>query len=235
MDEQLKFDTNENGEVSLAEIRTDPVTGKEDEFIPDENFSYRGYQIAREEFFAHAREPAMCICENKLYANMVCLRKAPDTTRVLIMISREQRKIVLKPCSEEVKDSVPWTTASGKMRRIICKPAFCALISEMMNWDLNNRYKMIGKLVRNKGERLFVFDLDSALIYPRKAEFDENGDVVPGKINKQPVYLETWRHQFGLPVEEHEKKYSINRFEDYVIVSVQDRKKDAAAKPRLDR
>ena len=32
--------------------RIDPVTGKKDEFVLDEDFSYAGYQITREEFFA---------------------------------------------------------------------------------------------------------------------------------------------------------------------------------------
>ena len=96
----------------------DPVTGKEDEFTPVENFSYAGYQITREEFFAHAKEPALCLCENKLYVNKVCLRKAPDTTRVLVMVSPEQMKIILKPCSEETKDSVPWLTAKGNARQV---------------------------------------------------------------------------------------------------------------------
>jgi hypothetical protein len=217
------------------QTRIDPATGKADEFVTDENFSYAGYQITREEFFAHAREPALCICGNRLYVNKVCQRKAPDTSRVLIMVNSQQKKIILKPCSEEIKDSVPWTTAKGNMRHILCKPAFCALISALTGWDLNNRYKMIGKLVRNKGERLFIFDLNAALIYPRKATLDESGNVVSSRINREPVYMESWRHQFGLPVEEHERTYAINRFDDYVVISVQTKPPQTQSRPQLER
>ena len=213
----------------------DPVTGKEDEFTHVENFSYAGYQITREEFFAHAKEPALCLCENKLYVNKVCLRKAPDTTRVLVMVSPEHKKIILKPCSEETKDSVPWLTAKGNARQVTCKPAFCALIADLTGWNLHNRYKMIGKMVRNKGDRLFIFDLDAALIYPRKATIDEEGNVVRSKPTREPVYMESWRHQFGLPVEEHERMYSINRFDDYVVISVQGKKPQTTKKPELDK
>ena len=156
MIEQLSF-----GEVDTPQIGIDPVTGKTDEFVQDEAFSYAGYQITREEFFAHAREPALSICGNKLYVNKVCLKKAPDTARVLVMVSPQQKKIILKPCSEETKDSVPWMTTKGNIRQITCKPAFCALIAELTGWNLNNRYKMIGKMVRNRGERLFIFDLNA--------------------------------------------------------------------------
>lgn len=234
MTEQRRIDEMESA-LSLGKAALDPATGKPDEFLTDETFSYAGYQITREEFFAHAREPSLSIFNNKLYVNKVCLRKAPDTMRVLIMVSPEQKKIILKPCSEEMKDSVPWVTASGNVRQVVCKTAFCALITELTGWNLNHRYKMIGKMVRNQGERLFVFDLNAAMVYPRKSTLDENGRVTPGRTSREPVYMESWRHQFGLPVEEHEQTYSINRFDDYVVISVQEKNSLPTMKPQLDR
>ena len=235
MIEQFSFDGVGQPQAIQVQADIDPITGKVDEFLSDENFSYAGYQITREEFFAHAREPALSICGNKMYVNKVCLKKAPDTNRVLVMISPEQKKIILKPCSEESKDSVPWMTATGKIRQIICKPAFCALIADLTGWNLNNRYKMIGKMVRNRGERLFIFDLNAALIYPRKPVMDDDGNVVRNALTREPVYMESWRHQFGLPVEEHERTYSINRFDDYVVISVQGKTSTMPLKPQLDR
>jgi hypothetical protein len=170
-----------------------------------------------------------------MYVNKVCLKKAPDTNRVLIMISPQQKKIILKPCSEESKDSVPWMAATGNIRQITCKPAFCALITDLTGWNLNNRYKMIGKMVRNRGERLFIFDLNAALIYPRKPVMDDDGNVVRNALTREPVYMESWRHQFGLPVEEHERTYAINRFDDYVVISVQGQTSTTPMKPQLDR
>jgi len=151
------------------------------------------------------------------------------------MVSPEEKKIIIKPCSEEAKDSIPWITAKGNARQVTCKPAFCAQIAELTGWNLNNRYKMIGKMVRNKGERLFIFDLASALVYPRKPVLDEEGNVVQSKPTREPVYMESWRHQFGLPVEEHERQYAINRFDDYVVISVQSKKPQPKKKPELDK
>lgn len=235
MIEQLSFDGIDHPQTTQEQVVIDPITGKVDEFLPDEKFSYAGYQITREEFFAHAKEPALSICGNKLYVNKVCLKKAPDTARVLIMVSPQQKKIILKPCSEETKDSVPWMTVKGNIRQITCKPAFCALITDLTGWNLNNRYKMIGKMVRNRGERLFIFDLNAALIYPRKAVLDDDGNIVRNALTREPVYMESWRHQFGLPVEEHERTYAINRFDDYVVISVQGKASTPLMKPQLDR
>lgn len=235
MIEQLSFDGIDHPQTTQEQVVIDPITGKVDEFLPDEKFSYAGYQITREEFFAHAKEPALSICGNKLYVNKVCLKKAPDTARVLIMVSPQQKKIILKPCSEETKDSVPWMSVKGNIRQITCKPAFCALITDLTGWNLNNRYKMIGKMVRNRGERLFIFDLNAALIYPRKAVLDDDGIIIRNALTREPVYMESWRHQFGLPVEEHERTYAINRFDDYVVISVQGKASTPLMKPQLDR
>ena len=235
MIEQMSFGEIDSPETNVVQTEIDPVTGRKDEFVTVDTFSYAGYQITREEFFAHSREPALSICGNKLYVNKVCLRKAPDTSRVQIMVHPQQKKIILKPCSEEMKDSVPWTTIKGNIRQVTCKDAFCALITELTGWNLNNRYKMIGKMVRNRGERLFIFDLNAPLIYPKKSMLDSDGKVIPGKITREPVYMETWRHQFGLPVEEHERTYAINRIEDYVVISVQGQKSPRPMKPQLDR
>ena len=215
--------------------RIDPVTGKQDEFVLDEDFSYAGYQITREEFFAHSREPQLTICGNKLYLNKVCLRKAPDVSRIQILVNEKVKKIVIKPCTEELKDSIIWSTPKGHMRRIVCKDIFCSLLTDVMGWNLNNRHRMIGKMIRNKGDRLFQFDMAAALIFPGKAVLDDEGNVVKSIYTKSPIYAESWEHQFGLPVEEHERRYTINRFDEFVTISVQDRGPGSTPRPILNR
>ncbi len=170
-----------------------------------------------------------------MYLNKVCHRKAPDTERIQVLINEEQKKIVIKPCSEEKKDSVQWVTAKGSMRKILCKPPLIIQIIEVTGWDMNNRHKMIGKLIRYNGERIFQFDLAAALIYPGKQVQDENGNVVKTSFSKDPVYNESWEHTFGLPVEEHERRYSIDRFDGYVTINLQDRTPKAKPRPSLDR
>jgi hypothetical protein len=59
MDQQTMFDMPGTGPAAEEDSQFDPVTGKQDEFVKDDNFSYSGYQITREEFFAHAREPSL--------------------------------------------------------------------------------------------------------------------------------------------------------------------------------
>ena len=128
----------------------------------DPNFSYDGFQVTRREYYAHMLEPAISFADGKLSINAVCLKKAPDVEYVQILVNREQKKLVIRPCTEDDWDSLKWCTAARKTKVITCR-MFFAMIMDMMQWDPANRYKIIGKMIHHEDEYLFVFDLSAGL------------------------------------------------------------------------
>ena len=89
-------------------------------------FNYEGYQVVRQEFFAHVNEPAVTFNNYKFYGNAACLRKFPDTDFVQVLINRERKLLVLRPCREEERDAFPWRTQSSKKP----KQATCRLFED---------------------------------------------------------------------------------------------------------
>ncbi|MCD7878962.1 MAG: hypothetical protein LUG16_03400, partial [Candidatus Gastranaerophilales bacterium] len=69
------------------------------------------------------------------------------------------------------------------------------------------------KLIKSNGEYLFIFDLNSPEMYERKIE-EKTGKT---KISRTPIFPESWKNQFGLPVEEHRKQLQINIFDGYTV------------------
>ena len=133
-------------------------------------FSYDGYQVVRAEFFAHLFEPSVTFNKETVSVNMACLRKLPNTEYVQFLVNPEERKLAVKPCSEDMKDSFRWSSGEGKKskpKKITCR-IFFAKVMDLMGWDPKNRYKILGKLMRNKGDTIFVFDLNSAETYQNK-------------------------------------------------------------------
>ena len=104
----------------------------------DPNFSYDGFQVTRREYYAHMLEPAISFADGKLSINAVCLKKAPDVEYVQILVNREQKKLVIRPCAEDDWDSLKWCTAARKTKIITCR-MFFAMILDMMQWDPANR------------------------------------------------------------------------------------------------
>lgn len=190
----------------------------------DPNFSYDGFQVTRREYYAHMLEPAISFADGKLSINAVCLKKAPDVEYVQILVNREQKKLVIRPCTEDDWDSLKWCTAARKTKVITCR-MFFAMIMDMMQWDPANRYKIIGKMIHHEDEYLFVFDLTAGTMYERETVVDENGKE-RRKTSRTPVYSSEWIGKFGKPVEEHRQAVQINIFDGYAVYGMKQNKGD---------
>lgn len=194
------------------------------EIIIDENFSYEGYQVVRSEFFAHIREPGITFNNCKVNLNMACIKRLYDVDYVQFLVNPITKILAVRPCSEEAKDSFLWCTKrpNGKKypRYITCR-MFFAKISELMDWNPEYRYKIIGKIIRSGEDYLILFDLNSTEIFQRASRSEGIA-----KNSRTPSYPAEWRHQFGLPVEEHKKRLQVNIFDGYTVFGVKDDKQE---------
>ena len=198
-------------------------TDKEQEIHEDNDFSYDGYQVVRGEFFAHLFEPSVSLSREKVSVNTACLRKLPDVEYVQFLVNPTEKKLAVKPCQEDVKDSFRWTTGEGKKRKpksITCR-IFFAKIMNLMGWDPGYRYKILGKLIRTKSDLLFIFDLTAAETYGIRSSGDKSA-------SRTAVYPEEWKEQFGIPVNEHQDTMQVNIFDDYAVFRIsRDEEKNA--------
>lgn len=190
------------------------------EVIEDQDFSYDGFQVVRGEFFAHTYEPSFTFNNNRVSVNTACIKKLPEFEYIQILVNPENRKLAVRPCQEDEKDSFRWCSATSKRspKQITCR-IFYAKVMSLMNWSNTNRYKLLGKLIRSGDEMLFVFNLDDAEIYKRNIKDD--GTSTPSRV---PSYPEDWKTQFGLPVDEHKSKIQINTFKGYAVFGLENDK-----------
>lgn len=202
----------------MIEAETTTRRIPEIEILEDDSFSYEGFQVVRGEFFSHIYEPSFTLNQNKISVNMACIRKLPDVEYVQVLVHPEEKMLIIRPCNEEEKDSFRWRSAGKKLspKQVTCK-IFFAKIFTLMGWNLDYRYKLLGKLVRSNGELLFVFNLNNPEIYER---FYREGEKP--RVSRTPVYPDEWKNQFGVSVEEHKRSLSINTFSDYTIFGVRD-------------
>lgn len=187
--------------------------------LPDSpgEFSYDGYQVVRGEFFAHLFEPSITLNDEHVAVNAACIRKLSNVEYVQFLVNPEEKKLAVKPCSEDTKDSFCWRTKSSdgklKPKSISCK-IFYAKVMQLMGWNPNHRHKILGKLIRTTEESVFVFDLTSAETFIR-----QRGD---GEVpSRSPIYPEDWHNQFGIPVREHSDTVLINIFDKYTVFRIE--------------
>lgn len=193
------------------------------DIIDDESFSYDGYQVVRGEFFAHIYEPSFTFNSYKVSVNTACIKKLPEIDYVQILVNSAEKKLAVRPCSEEEKDSFRWCS-NGKKRtpkQITCRIFFAKVIS-LMGWNPNYRYKLLGKLIRSNGELLFIFDLTTPEIFIRTEK---------NKTSRTVSYPDEWQNQFGVPVEEHQNNLQINIFDGYAVFGLQKQQQSESPTP----
>lgn len=185
----------------------------------DDSFSLDKFQVVRREFFSHIGEPSITFSNYKIGLNSACIKRLPQIDYIQFLVNRQTQKLAIRPCLESDLHSFQWCTNSGgkrKPRQVTGKIFFMKLF-DMMGWNPNYRYKILGKLIRANGEYLFVFDLTSTETYQRIVK-----EGTKPKTSRTPVFPAEWQDQFGVPYEEHRKSLQINIFDNYAVYGIKD-------------
>lgn len=192
----------------------------QDVFQEDKEFNFEGYQVVRREFFAHTFEPALTIRGNSIFFNTACIRKCEDIVYVQLLINQEEKRLVIRPCDEDDKDAVRWCIVKGESRRTrtIKSDIFSGMLYDLMGWDSNYRYKLLGVTFEFQSQSLYLFDLTATEVYMNQSRtVDENGKVT---YSRKAIYPEAWKDTFGLPVTEHQQFTNVNLFDGYATFSM---------------
>ena len=212
-----------DGQVTLYPVEEPMSVANTDEYEQDDSFSYYGFQVVRGEFFAHVYEPSVSFSNCKVSINTACLRKMPQINYIQFLVNPETKKLVIRPCTEDAKDSFLWCLSNGdrrKPRQIICRLFFAKLFN-LMKWNPDYRYKMLGKVIKSGDDFLFLFDLTATETYQRIIKEGEKTQT-----HRTPVFPSEWKNQFGLPVAEHNKLLKVNIFDGYTVFGIKDESKN---------
>ena len=209
-----------------------------------QDFSYDGFQVVRRELFAHLREPAVVIRRDSVTFNTACIAGLEDAVYIQILVNQDNKRMVVRKCEENDKDALRWCVAKPDKRksRKMTNKIFSAMMYEMMGWNLDCRYKILGHKITFEDETIYVFDLMETEIFldikGKRAKKDtesqttiENANNIEEtassdtdtersveeikRKNRIPFYPKEWKDSFGLPVEEHRKALEINMLDGY--------------------
>ena len=88
---------------------------------------------------------------------------------------------------------------------------------DMLGWNTNYKYKLLGVVIRVQNERLLVFNLEDTEVFT-PTQTDENG--TPIRHGRKPHFPLAWKDSFGLPVEEHAEQLKINVLDGFARFQV---------------
>lgn len=195
-----------------AVISKDEMTQEEiDCAISESELLYRNFVSCR-------GEPAFTFSGLRISVNNACVRKAMDHDYIQILINRQKKLLIVRPCEENELHSFQWCVwkEGRKLARPITAKIFYMKVYSMMGWNPEDRYRVIGKVIRSNDQEMILFNLLDAERYERMQP--ANGKR--GRTSRTPVYPVNWRDQFGIPYEGHQKALQVNLFDGYAVFSV---------------
>jgi len=194
------------------------VTDESIEEIPD--FPIDDFQVVRNQYIAHSREPSISFKAGVMNVNSACLKMLPLVDYAQILVNPETKTLAVRPCQESDVYSFQWCSYRRKdnkrsPRFVTCRILFLKLC-ELMGWDPEFKYKLIGKLKKSNGRFLFAFNLEEpdTFIYEKVEGSDKK------RYSRTPVYPAEWQHQFGIPFSQSENALQVstlNGYEMYVV------------------
>lgn len=213
-----------------------------------QDFSYDGYQVVRRELFAHLREPAVVIRRDSVTFNTACIAGLEDAVYIQILVNQDNKRMVVRKCEENDKDALRWCIEKPDKRksRKMSNKLFSVMMYDMMGWNTDCRYKILGHKITHEDETMYIFDLLETEIFmdtkrKKKANQDsleKNEELVTAetdqtpeqnqeeiaakvarKLNRIPFYPKDWKDSFGLSVEEHKKALETNLTDGYIEFS----------------
>ena len=182
----------------------------------EENITLDEYEIVSPEFFAQVREPSFTINVNKVMANAASVRLLPDADYVKILVNQKEKKLVLKPCDEMDISGYKWARMKDGRRYASQRTGetFVLLICQIMGWNPDYRYKIMGKKNKANGEDVLVFDMTVAQVFEKPAPGDG------AKASRRAIMPAGWNGSFGPKFGESRRTLQVDTFAGYSVFTV---------------
>lgn len=178
-----------------------------------------GYELPPRTQFSMLSKPAVSIKYGELTFNMASIRLFEDTFYVLTPVNRDKKRLMVVPCKEEESQSLQWAriqkSDQKKVSRTITSEEFVLKIYHLMGWNLNCRYKVMGRvaLLKPGPVPVLVFDLEEAIMFDSTVVEIKN--EATGEIKKKQVkyYPEEYKDRIGKSYSDYVQSKQMTIFE----------------------
>ena len=132
------------------------------------DFDLRKYQVARSQFFDRSNIVSMTFSINNIIFSTECIKKMPKNQFVEMLINPCKKMFAVRQCKkDECRNAVQWSKRKGDLflTRVISGAAFIPTIYEIMNWNVNHKYRLRGEVHTNGNEVLITFNMTETEIF----------------------------------------------------------------------
>ena len=158
--------------------------------------------------FATIHSPAVRITASSIVFTAACMKKFRDAEYVEILFHPILKRLAVRPCDVKTPGAVHWgkQTNGRWTANVRSAVAFAQPLFRIMEWDLENVYRVCALCYRENGERLLLFDLSEAEIVRIGTERENTAaEAANEKASRRAarIFPSAWAGNFG-PFANHE-------------------------------
>ena len=199
----------------------DPPEELVEGFVGD--FDFRGFQVARGEYFNKPNVLNVTISQNHLQFSKACITKLDNKIHAELLFDPIRKLLAVRSVPRSRKHQVQLGSISekGVSAKRVPGTAFLPTLFEIMDWDTENRYRIRGEKKQKGNESFLLFELEKMQVYiPNKATESPpaSDEEAPKRRQRKSIvaYPAEWASNFGM------EYYSHGRIAGYTIGSLED-------------
>ena len=174
------------------------------------------YEIPPRTQFSMLNKPAVSIKYKEMTFNMASIRLFEGITQILPSLSKNKKRLAIIMRKEEGGSTVQWARKKGDhyVNKKITSLEFVDAIYNLMGWDKNRRYKVLGRVADSAEGLILVFDLEEAIMFSELPE--EYVDRRTGEIKKRKFsyYPDMYKGKVGRTYSEYIVLEQVSMFEN---------------------
>lgn len=182
------------------------------------DFDYRGYEVARGQFFDVAQKLCVTFSSDELIFSTSCVRKFPDSLFVELLLHPYRRVLAVRPSVKGNRRAIYWAKSAGGISysRSVSGRAFLSSLFSLLGWDKTCKYRVQGVRHAAGTGPILLFHLeDTEVFIPKDQLSGENTgskSLVPDSGAKAAAYPAGWSQGFGADYYCHRETRTLSAF-----------------------
>lgn len=183
---------------SMIKLDKNVIEAKEGEF------DFRGFELTHAQFFQTSDKISVTISSDSICFGIHGIRKLKSPLYVDILINPQRKLSAVRQSKKDNRYCYQWAKLlNGKIHpKVISANSFMPMLYELLQWNIKNKYRILGN-IKHKGNDLFLlFDLKATeiLIPNHQSRMLETEEILPlTTSNKKSIlaYPSNWASGFG--------------------------------------
>ena len=163
------------------------------------DFDLRGFEIARAQFFNISGQLTVTFSADKAVFGVNPVRAFKQSQYMEMLINPTKLLLAIRPAGKDTQNAMRWSkTLDGKvMPRAVSGKAFMPTIYELLGWQKDYKYKLLGEVKTFGSNSILLFDLKEPEVMIPASVLGGDAVSMEGRSGHIKGYPPDWQFGFG--------------------------------------